>query len=213
MDKISLALEHRDTFGKHNNALRRSGMTPAHLFGHGVHSVALQGPTVEIERVISRAGKSRLISLKVASEKRSRTVLVREIQRKPVSGQLLHVDLYQVRSKEKMTVEVPVHVVGEAPALVSKANRLEIESSSLSVECLPSDLPARLDIDVSGLVDAGDALRVGDIHPPDGVVILNDRDVVVARIEAERKPAVEVEEEPEEVEEMTEEAEIEPEHS
>lgn len=214
MDKITLALEQRGTFGKHNNALRRSGMTPAHLFGHGVHSLALQGPTADLERVVARAGTSRLVSLKVGAEKRSRTVLVREIQRKPVSGQLLHVDLYQVKSKEKMTVEVPVHVIGDAPALISKANSLEVELSSLSVECLPADLPARLDVDISGLENPGDAVRVGDIQPPHGVTILNDHELVVARIEAERKAVVEVEEEEEETEEgVAEAAETEPDQS
>ncbi len=202
MDKISLELQQRDTFGKHNRALRRSGVTPAHLFGHGVRSVALEGQTAELERVVARAGTSRLISLKVGGEKRAKTVLVREIQRKPVSGLLLHVDLYQVKSKEKMTVEVPVHVVGESPALESKANSLEVDLSLLTVECLPADLPARLDVDISGLTAAGDSLRVGDVRPPDGVTILNDHDLVVARIEAERRPAVEAEEvvEPEEEE-------------
>lgn len=213
MDKIPLSLDQRDTFGKHNNALRRSGMTPAHLFGHGVHSLALQGPTADLERVVARAGTSRLISLKVGTEKRSRTVLVREVQRKPVSGQLLHVDLYQVKSKERMTVDVPVHVVGEAPALTSKANSLEVELSSLSVECLPSDLPARLDVDVSGLKNPGDSVRVGDIQPPHGVTILNDHELVVARIETERRPAIEVEEEEEAAEEAAEAAETEPDQS
>lgn len=194
MDKITLELIHRDTFGKHNRALRRRGVTPAHLFGHGARSVALEGETGELEKILARAGTSRLISLKVGGEKRARTVLVREIQRKPVSGLLLHVDFYQVKSKEKMTVEVPVHMVGQAPALESKANNLEVELSSLMVECLPADLPARLDVDISGLKAAADALRVGDIRPPDGVTILNDHDLVVVKIEAERRPVMEAEE-------------------
>ncbi len=189
MDKISLELDKRETEGKHNRALRRTGITPAHLFGHGVQSVALQGPTGELEQVLVRAGTSRLISLKVAGEKRARSVVIREIQRKPVSGLLLHVDLYQVRSKERMSVDVPVHLLGTAPALESRANKLATEMPMLTVECLPADLPARLDVDVSGLKTAADAIRVGDIKPPSGVVILNDHDLVVVKIEVERKAA------------------------
>ncbi len=200
MDKITLELQPRDTFGKRNKALRRAGMTPAHLFGHRVHSLALQGQTADLERVLARAGTSRLISLKVSGEKRARTVLIREIQRKPASGLLLHLDLYQVKSKEKMTVEIPVHVVGHAPALESKANTLALELPSLTVECLPTNLPSRLDVDISSLESASDVLRVGDVRAPDGVAILNDPELVVARIEAERRPVVEEVEEVEEVE-------------
>ncbi len=194
MDKISLELQKRDTFGKHNKSLRRTGVTPANLFGHGVHSLALQGPTVELEQTIARSGTSRLINLKIPGEKRARTVLVREIQRKPVTGLLLHVDLYQVQSKEKMTVEVPVHVVGKSPALESKANTLDVELPSLTVECLPAHLPARLEVDISRLETASDVLRVADVVPPKGVTILNDHGLVVVKIEAERRPVVEAEE-------------------
>jgi large subunit ribosomal protein L25 len=189
MEKINLELDKRETEGKHNRALRRAGTTPAHLFGHGVQSVALQGPTSELEQVLVRAGTSRLISLKVAGEKRARSVVIREIQRKPVSGLLLHVDLYQVRSRERMSVDVPVHLLGTAPALESRANKLATELPMLTVECLPADLPARLEVDVSSLKTAADTIRVSDIKPPSGVVILNDHDLVVVKIEVERKAA------------------------
>jgi large subunit ribosomal protein L25 len=186
-EKIALELQPRETEGKHNSALRRTGVTPAHLFGHGIKSLALQGATADLENVVAHAGTSRLINLKVSGEKRARSVLVREIQRKPVSGLLLHVDLYQVRSKEKMTGEVPVHVTGKAPALESRANKLTVEFPALSVECLPADLPARLDVDVSALKTASDVIRVGDVHPPAGVTILNDHELVVVKVEVERK--------------------------
>lgn len=187
MEKISLELEKRETAGKHNRALRRKGTTPAHVFGHGVESLALEGPTSALEQALSKAGTSHLINLKVKGEKRFRSVLIREIQRKPSSGLLLHVDLYQVSGKEKMTVEVPVHVSGVAPALQTRTNTLVIDMPSLSIECLPGDLPARLDVDVSSLKLATDVIRVGDVRPPDGVTILNDHELVVVKIEIERK--------------------------
>ena len=194
MDKITLELQKRDTAGKHNRALRRSGITPAHLFGHGVESLALEGATSDLEQTLSRAGMSRLISLKIHGERHARSVLIREIQRKPASGLLLHLDLYQVSSKEKMTGEVPVHVVGVAPALLVRTNKVAVELPTLSVECLPADLPARIDVDVSILKLASDVIRVADIRPPAGVSILNDHDLAVVKIEVERKAIVEGEE-------------------
>jgi large subunit ribosomal protein L25 len=193
METISLQLEKRETLGKKTRFLRRSGMTPAHVFGHQLDSLAVQGPTAELEKVIAQAGMSRLVSLKVGSEKRARMVLIREIQRQPGTGALLHVDLYQVRSKEKMTVEVPVHLVGQAPAVAAKAGTLVVDLSALSIECLPADLPARVDVDVTSLKKAGDAIRVSDIKAPSGVTVLNAPALVVVMIEEERKAQMEPE--------------------
>ena len=191
MDKISLELQKRETAGKHNRALRRGGVTPAHIFGHGVESLSLEGQTADLEQAVSRAGTSHLINLKIKGERRTRSVLIREIQRKPASGLLLHVDLYQVKNTEKMTVDVPVHVLGTAPALQTRTNTLLVDMPHLTIECLPADLPARLDVDVSALKASSDVIRVGDIRPPDGVTILNDHDLVVVKIEVERKVAPE----------------------
>ena len=186
MDTIPLELQKREALGNKNKALRRSGLTPAHLFGHGVKSLPLQGTTAEIEGAVRHAGTSRLIGLKIGGEKRARNVLVREIQRHPGTGLLLHVDFYQVRSKEKMTVEVPVHVVGDAPVLQSKANSLVIDIPHLHIECLPSHMPSRIDIDVSGLKETGDVVRVHDVKAAEGIVVLNDPELVIVKVEVER---------------------------
>jgi len=196
METIPLELQKRDVYGKKTKSLRREGVTPAHVFGHGVKSQALQGATTEIERVIAHAGKSRLIGLKIDGEKRARSVIVREVQRKPSSGLLYHVDFYQVRTKEKMTVEVPVHITGEAPALENTANKLEIELPELTVECLPTQLPSRLDVDISGLTGPNDAIRVKDLSLADGISVHNDPELVVVKIAVERKRGPEVEEAP-----------------
>jgi large subunit ribosomal protein L25 len=191
MDSISLHLVKRETAGKKNRALRRTGVTPAHVFGHELESLAVEGPTAELEKIIGQAGTSRLVNLKVGAEKKARTVLIREIQRKPGSHLLLHVDFYQVSSKQKMTVDVPVRLVGQAPAIAMKLGTLVVDLGSLSVECLPADLPARFDVDITGLKKASDAIRVGEIVAPAGVIVLNDPALVVVKIEEERKPLVE----------------------
>lgn len=189
MDTISLVLQKREVSGNKNKALRRSGVTPAHLFGHGVKSQPLQGATAELEGAIRHAGRSKLIGLRIGEEKRARNVLVREIQRHPGTGLLLHVDFFQVKSKERMTVEVPVHVVGDAPVLESKANSLVVEIPHLNIECLPSRLPSRIDIDVSGLKAADDVVRVRDVKTTEGITVLNDPELAVVKVEVERKAA------------------------
>ena len=193
MDKLELEVDKRDVLGKKVRFLRRQGITPINLFGHGIQSVALQAGTAELEKLLENAGKSKLIGLKIDESKKSRHVLLRELQRDPLSGELLHMDFYQVKSKEKATVEVPVVLVGAAPALRSKDNMLLHEFESLPVECLPAKIPASIALDISCLTEAETAIRGKDIQMGPGVSILNDPELVVAKISSRRVKEVEEE--------------------
>jgi large subunit ribosomal protein L25 len=193
MDKLELKVANRDTLGKRVKHLRRQGITPLHVFGHGIESLALQCRTDEMERVLSRAGHTGLISLKLDNEKKPRTVVVREFNRDWRKGQLRHVDLYQVRMDEKMRLEIPVVPVGEAPALKSKDNMLEHELDTLTVECLPGRIPTDIEVDISSLVEAGQAIRVKDVVLSEGVTVLNDPELVVLKISARLAARVEEE--------------------
>jgi large subunit ribosomal protein L25 len=182
MDKIELAVANREVLGKRVRHLRRQGITPVHLFGHGIKSLALQCETDELERVLSRAGHTGLVSLKIGHEKRSRSVVIREFDRDWRKGQLLHVDLYQVRMGEKIKLEVPIALVGEAPALEFKAHVLDHELETLNVECLPAKIPSSIEVDISSLIEADQAIRVRDVIVDKDVTILNDPDLVVVKI-------------------------------
>ncbi|MFO7773603.1 MAG: 50S ribosomal protein L25 [Dehalococcoidia bacterium] len=193
MDKIELKVAKRDILGKRVKHLRRQGITPLHVFGHGIESLALQCSTDQIERVLAQAGYTGLVNLKLDNEKKSRTVVVREFDRDWRKGQLLHVDFYQVRMDEKMRLEIPVVRVGEAPALKSKDNMLEHELDTLSVECLPGRIPTEIEVDISSLVEAGQSIRVKDVVLGEGVTVLNDPGLVVLKISL--RPAARIEEE------------------
>jgi large subunit ribosomal protein L25 len=182
MDKLELKVTNREILGKKVKHLRRQGITPVHLFGHGIESLALQCDTVQIERVLSQAEQTGLISLKLDNEKRPRTVMVRAFDRDWRKGQLLHADFYQVKLREKLKLEVPVVLVGEAPALKSKDNMLEHELDTLTIECLPAKIPANIEVDISSFTEPGQAIRVKDIILGEDIVILNDPELVVAKI-------------------------------
>ena len=186
MKEIELVLGKREVLGKKVKHLRRQGMTPVHLFGPTTKSVALQGDTEILEKVLKEESKVALISLKVDKEKRAKHVVVREIQRNPLTRQLLHIDFYQVKMKEKVKMEVPVVLVGDAPGAKISGNMLEHELHTLSVESLPSKLPASMEIDVSSLTQGGQVLRVRDIDPGDGVSILNKPEQVVVKMAVAR---------------------------
>jgi large subunit ribosomal protein L25 len=182
MDKIELNVAKREILGKKVRHLRRRGITPVHLFGHGIESLALQCDTGELERMLAQAGQTGLISLKLDHEKKPRTVVVREFDRDWRKGQLVHVDFYQVKMGEKIKVEVPVISIGEAPALKSKANMLEHELDTLTLECLPDRIPASVEVDISSLTEPGQAIRVKDIALSEGITVLNDPDLPVVKI-------------------------------
>ena len=210
MKQIELRATSREILGKKVRFLRRQGIIPLHLFGHSVESIALQCDEAQLKRVLAQAGRTRLISLKLDKGKRPRNVVVCEIQRDMRTDGLLHVDLYQIKMTEKIRVEVPVVVVGEAPALKSKENMLLQELNSLTVECLPNEIPANVKVDLSSLTERDQAIRVENVILGKEVAILNDPELVVVKVGSRPKERVEevVAEEAVEAEEAAEAAEV-----
>jgi len=195
VDQLQLHVAMRDLLGKEVRHLRRQGITPLHLYGHGVASVALQCDTRSLQSVLGQAGATGLVQVNVEGEKRPRTAMFREIQVNTRTGQLLHVDLYQVRERERVRVDVPVTLVGEAPALRLKENTLVQELNTISVECLATMIPSNITLDVEALAEPGQAIRVRDIDLGEEITVLNDPDLVVASIQVQRPEEVEVKEE------------------
>ncbi len=194
MKNLTLKAVKRDVLGKKTRFLRRQGITPTHLFGHNIRSLALQCDTAELGRIIARAGMSRLIDLQIEAEKQPRSVFIRKIQRDELGGQLLHIDFYQVRKEEKITAAIPIVLVGKAPALKGKGRILTQPITHLGIECLPEKLPPRIEIDLSPLEEVGQAIHVKDIvlSPDITVTIAPDQIVVkVSEVHIEREEIVE----------------------
>lgn len=179
---IELKVSRRSVTGKKVKTLRRQGITPLHLYGHGIKSEALQCETLMLRQLLAQTGRTGLIGLRIGEEKKPKNVLVREIQREPLSGELVHVDFFQVRMAEKIKVDVPLVLVGEAPALKQKDNMLEHELDSLAIECLPGEIPAQFEVDVSVLTDAAQVIRVKDILLGKDITPLSDPERMVVRI-------------------------------
>jgi large subunit ribosomal protein L25 len=192
MDKIELKVANREILGKKVKHLRHQGITPVHVFGHGIESLALQCDTRELELVLGQAGLTRLINLKLAKEKKPRTVVVREFDRDWRRGELVHVDFYQVKMEEKIRLEIPVVLLGEAPALKAKTNMLDHELGTFTIECLPAKIPDSIEVDISSLTELDQAIRVKDITLDKDITVLNNPDLVVAKISL--RPVEKVEE-------------------
>jgi large subunit ribosomal protein L25 len=205
MEKLKLKASKREILGKKTRFLRRQGVTPAHLFGHGLASLALQCDTPTLQKTIARAGMTRLIALNIEDDKQPHSVFIREIQKEPRSGALLHVDFYQVKMTEKIKFDVPIVLIGEAPAMKEKGRTVAHSLTELSVECLPDDLPPRIEVDISVLEDVEQAILVRDIALGPGVTVLDEPDQMVVKVSEVK---VEVEEVPVVAEEVAAEAEV-----
>jgi len=182
LENLTLPATHRNILGKKTRFLRRQGITPTHLFGHALRSLALQCDSVELRRIIAQAGTTRLISLEIEDEERPRTIFLREIQRDEITGQLLHVDFYQVKETEAIKVDVPIVLIGEAPAMKEKGRSLTHGVTSLSIECLPGEVPPRIEVDLSRLEGAEQPIYVRDIVLSPDITVTTDPDQLVVKV-------------------------------
>jgi large subunit ribosomal protein L25 len=182
MEELTLKAAKRDVLGKKNRFLRRQGVTPAHLFGHNLTSLALQCDADELKKVVAHAGETRLISLKVKGDRDPKKVFVREVQKDALGKALLHVDFYQVKMTEKMTMDVPIVLVGEAPAMKGKGRMLSHGITELSIECLPDKVPPQIEVDISPLDDLEAAIHVKDIILDPDIIVHADPEQLVVKV-------------------------------
>ena len=182
---LELKATKRHIAGKKVQALRRQGVTPAHLFGPGVESLAIQCDTPALRNILVDAGHTQLVSLKLGHEHHPRTVMIREVQIDNFKGGVLHVDFYQVNLAEVIRVNVPIILIGESAAAKMKGNSLVQELNDLTVQCLPANIPSKIEVDVTPLVTADQMIRVKDLQAIPDVTIVNEPGVVVARIAVE----------------------------
>jgi len=195
MANNSLTAAPRTLLGKKVKALRRTGVTPANVYGHKVESTAVQADTVELVHLLRAAGRNAIIDLKVEGEAAPRTVVVRNVERNPVTSQILHIDFFQVSMTEKMKAEVRVVLTGTSPAVADLQGVLLQMIESVAVEALPGDIPSEFEVDVSVLAQLESSVHVRDLRVDESkVVITTDPDVVLARVASPRLAAAEEEE-------------------
>lgn len=174
--------------------LRQSGSIPAVYYGRGEEPIVLTVGLKELEEVIVKSeGSNVIVDLKVDGDGTGdRKALIREIQRDPVGGHILHLDLQHISLTERITVEVPIVLTGIPIGVKDGGGILEHLLRDVEVECLPTDIPSRLEIDVSAL-NIGDSLHVSDLRA-DKVTILTEGErpiaaVVPPTVLEEAKPA------------------------
>lgn len=198
METLELKADKRDTIGQSVKHLRSDGLIPAVVYGHGKETIHLQIEEKALQKVLREAGTHQLISLKIGRSKPQMT-LARDIQRDVLRHNYLHVDFYAVQMDQKVTAQVPIVLVGVAPAVQDLGAILTQGLDELEIECLPGDLISSMEVSVEGLVEFNDTVTVSDLSVPDAVTILSDPDSMVAKVEPPALPEEEPEEEEEEL--------------
>jgi len=189
VNQLELSVVPRAVLGKRVRALPRGGLTPANVYGHGVESRALQVDTGTLVCTLRSLERNAILSLHIGGEKAPRPVVVRDIQRNPVSDRILHVDFYQVSLTEKMRADVPLLLTGKAPAVDDFGGILLQSLESITVEALPTDMPSHVEVDISLLSGIDSSLHVKDLVLDPKLHLLTDPEVVIAKVAAPRLAA------------------------
>jgi len=196
MEETTIVAFLRDKTGKSAvRKLRKKGLVPAVLYGHGVQSTALSIEETLINKMIrNKTSEHMLHPLEIKGENGivKKTVMIKDVQYHPVTHKILHVDLYEVKMDEEIVVSVPLHLRGKAVG-ATKGGILQQIYREVEIKCLPTKIPEYLELDVTTL-DIGDSFHIKDIPLPEGIKMMEDSEDTVVTILA---PVVEEVEEKE----------------
>jgi large subunit ribosomal protein L25 len=195
MEQIALRAEVREGAGKEAaKKLRSSGKIPAVVYHRGEKSVSIVVDDKELSRLLRTAGGDNvLISLEIAdAKKKKRSVLIKEVQHDPVKHKIIHVDFNEISLTEKITVDVEVVGQGEPVGVKQDGGLLEHGLREIKIQCLPTDIPKHIDVDVAAL-KVGDSIHVRDLNLGEKLKVLTDPETLLFQV---RMPAEEKVEEP-----------------
>lgn len=199
MEKIILKAEARSGTGKKvAKDLRKKSIIPANVYKGGKDAVSLQVTEEALNEVLhTKAGENVIITLKISGESSmsDKTVLIKEIQREPIKDRILHVDFNEISLTEVLKVNVPLASRGESAGVKIDGGILEHVMWELQIECLPTAIPEKIEIDVSSL-KIGDAVYVKNITVPEGVKVITDPELIAMivkppKVEAPKEEVVE----------------------
>ncbi len=187
MKQLILEAQTRTVVGKKVRKLRQDKLIPAVIYGQKIKAQVLQVPYNQFEKIYQKVGTGSLVNLKI-DQSEPIQALIQDVQHDPKTNQIQHLDFYRVKKGEKLKTSVKLNFVGES-RLVKEVGAVLVKTlDEVEVECLPQDLPSQIEVDVSGLSDFEDLIKVKDLVVSKTVAILNNPDEVVASV---AKPQVE----------------------
>lgn len=181
---MELMVQKREIFGKKTASLKKRGLIPAELYGHGLANLHLAVVAKDFLKVFKKAGESTLVKLKIENEKENNefNVLIHDFQKNYLTDEFSHIDFYSVKMDEKITTSVLLEFIGEAPAVKEMGGTLVKAMQEVEIEALPADLPHHISVDVSSIKKIGDSIFIKDLDFGNGVKVLIDLETVVATV-------------------------------
>ena len=205
MDNLTLELSPRDVVGKKVKRLRRQGLVPVHFYGAGTEPLSMQVEGAVLRRVLLRAGTNVPITIDIADGGGENICFVREVQRHPVTEDILHVDFLRVDVSQTITADVPIVLEGVSPAVTDLGGTLLQILDAVQVEALPMRIPGSFTVDVSILDDFDKTIRVESLALSADATVLADPGQMIATVV---RPRIEEEPVDEEEEDLLAEGEV-----
>lgn len=171
----------RTALGRQSKQTLADGLIPCVIYGHGIEPRSVQVIRGEFRKLYRQAGTSSLVDITIDNAAPVKA-LIQEVQVDIVMMEPVHIDFRQIRMDEKVTVEVPLRVVGESKAVKEMAGTLMVSMNEVTVECLPADLPREIVVDISKLVTFEDNITIGSLDLGKGVESTQDATLVVATV-------------------------------
>lgn len=190
MSQMTVVVEQRSETGTGpNRRLRRAGRIPAVVYGGGKDAVAISVDERTMHELMKEGNDNAIFLLKLGESGKSRHAMIRELDIDPISRTIRHIDFLRVMMDEKVRVAVHVELQGVPTGVKNSDGVLDFQTRELEVECLPGDIPARFEVDVSGL-EIGDHVEAGALELPKGVELLSDPHQVIASVAHSRVATV-----------------------
>jgi large subunit ribosomal protein L25 len=184
--QTELEISPREVMGKATKRLRKAGIIPANIFGHHEASQPVQIDAIAFDQLVRAHHATGIIALRQPGNRATQTALIRHVQHDPRSGKIIHVDFFRVSLRERITSKVPLHFVGEAPAVKLEGGVLLHLMDALDVECEARDLVEYIEVDVTPLTEIDAILHAGDVKLPTSYTLLTDPKEGIAKVAATR---------------------------
>jgi large subunit ribosomal protein L25 len=183
MKTIELDVEKRGSKGKNEaRRTRATGRIPAIVYGAGKPTVPISVDRKALSDAFRNgAGENAIFLLKLAGSDQSRHAMIKEFQRDPLTRKAMHIDFVRVMMDAKVRVNVSIEIVGIAKGVKTEGGILDTVTREVEIECLPGNIPAHIPVDVAEL-EIGDALRIKDLKPIEGVAIVDDPEKVLVHV-------------------------------
>jgi len=182
---MELLVKNRTILGRKVKSLRRGGLIPAEIYGRGLENRHVEVNAKDFQKVFRSAGEHTLLDA-ITEEGKKLPVLISDVARHPITGNVLSIDFRAVRLDEKTQAKIPVELVGEAPA--TKSGFVVVRAlEEIEVEALPHKLPHKIEVDISALQNPGESIHVGDIKFSDDVKVLDAPEAAIVTVKEKAK--------------------------